>query len=170
MLPPTEGKIFSTETVSTERNLESNARVQILIVQLSNCMTPISKCLSFLNCKIRIIIIKFTLRVTVTNEFNTCNELKSALGKRPMSYFPLHYVCTLLPKLVSHTVNRSTPAHTRTHTPRRSARLAHGLHAGPRHGRPLCARAPTTLRAGQGFPTRPDLATLGGAACLEASP
>lgn len=158
MLPPTEGKIFSTETVSTERNLESNARVQILIVQLSNCMTPISKCLSFLNCKIRIIIIKFTLRVTVTNEFNTCNELKSALGKRPMSYFPLHYVCTLLPKLVSHTVNRSTHAHThpdglhalhtdctlvpdtvahsvrtRAHHPPRGSGIPHS--AGPRHPR-----------------------------------
>ena len=38
MLPPTEGKIFSTGTVNTERNLELNARVQILCN--SNYMTP----------------------------------------------------------------------------------------------------------------------------------
>lgn len=82
---------------------------------------------------------------------------RSALGKRPIkSYFPPHHLRTLLPKPVSHTVKRLTPAHT---TPPRV-----GLQAGHTACTPparrsqtrsptQCARAPTTLRAGQGFPT-----------------
>lgn len=47
------------------QSLESNVSVQILNLQLSNCMTPISKCLGFLTGKMRIIIIILVLRMEV---------------------------------------------------------------------------------------------------------
>lgn len=66
-------------------------------------------------------------------------------------------MCTQLPKLVSHVVNRPTPARSphptgvhRLHTPHPPA---HGFQS----ARPAqCARAPTSRLTQQGFPTQPD--------------